>query len=182
MKKKVFTQLNILFAGLFILSSCSNDDNNLTPVNEEELITQVVLTVLENGTDTGTTYFWNEGQGASTLNLENGKSYTVNIAFLNNSNPSSPENITEEVIAEADEHLVFYEVLNASVAIAPSASDVKDSQNIPLGITTNWTVDGSSNGSVRIYLIHEPTAKTGTTRNDLGGETDVQIDFPVAIQ
>jgi len=33
----------------------------------------------------------------------------VEISFLNNSDPSDIENVTLEVIEEADEHQVFYE-------------------------------------------------------------------------
>jgi len=32
------------------------------------------------------------------------------------------------------------------------------------------------------YLIHEPTSKTGSTRNDIGGATDIQIEFEVHVK
>jgi hypothetical protein len=34
---------------------------------------------------------------------------------------------------------------------------------------------------VRLYLIHEPDNKQGTTRNGIGGETDAQIDLNITI-
>jgi hypothetical protein len=32
------------------------------------------------------------------------------------------------------------------------------------------------------YLIHEPTSKTGSTRADFGGATDVEIEFEVHVE
>jgi len=32
-----------------------------------------------------------------------------------------------------------------------------------------------------LYLIHEPSTKSGASRADFGGETDVQIDINVAV-
>ena len=35
---------------------------------------------------------------------------------------------------------------------------------------------------VEAYLIHEPTSKTGTSRNDFGGATDVEIEFEAHVE
>ena len=57
-----------------------------------------------------------------------------------------------------------------------------DADGVSINLKTEWAAAGASSGTVRVYLIHEPTSKTGATRGELGGSTDVELDFPVTIQ
>ncbi|WP_224482869.1 type 1 periplasmic binding fold superfamily protein [Robertkochia aurantiaca] len=172
--------LALMFLGTSLFTSCSDDD---TPevINEEELITQVTLDLTEVGTGTTQSVVWNVGEAAPNITINSGSSYEVEVGFFDASTPSDVENITEEVIAEADEHQVFYEIANASLEIDPATDDFEDSSNNPVGIRTVWTGSGTTAGVVRVYLIHEPVSKTGNTRGDFGGETDVEADFNIII-
>lgn len=163
------------------LVSCSSDD---TPeqINEEELITQVILEVTETGTTNTMTYTWEEGSGSSgVIALESGKTYDVEVGFVNNSDLSNIIDITEEVIEEADEHQVFYETASTELTITPAGDDFKDTEGNELGIKTTWTAMSADEDAVVVYLIHEPVSKTGTTRGDLGGETDVEVSFDFTV-
>jgi len=91
------------------------------------------------------------------------------------------EEINPEVIEEADEHQVFFENSSSIVTISSSSADNQDSAGNPLGLKTTWTTAGVGNAVVRLFLIHEPSTKTGTSRADFGGETDVQVDINVAV-
>ncbi|WP_459210157.1 type 1 periplasmic binding fold superfamily protein [Aquimarina rhabdastrellae] len=168
--------------------SCSSDDDAPQVINEEEVITTVRLLVTEDGTTNTQTVTWKEGvNGANNLpnvTLEESKTYSVKVQFLNESDPNDVEDITEEVIEERDEHYVFFDnsAVNG-VTIASGNEDSIDSNNIGINIDTDWTVTAGSTGrNLRVYLIHEPTQKTGSTRADFGGETDVEVDFNVTIQ
>lgn len=179
---KNIIKLSFLFALITGFTACSSDDDTPEQINEEELITRVVLEITETGTTNTNVYTWNEGSGVSEpIVLDQGVSYEVEVGFFNASNPNSPEDITTEVIEEADEHQIFYESSTSSIAITPAADDYEDSMGNKLGVLTNWTGSSSTSGNVVVYLIHEPTSKTGTDRDDLGGETDVQVSFTVAV-
>ena len=49
-------------------------------------------------------------------------------------------------------------------------------------LKTLWTTTAVTQGEVRVYLIHEPTSKTGSNRDDFGGETDVEGDFHLDVE
>ena len=94
------------------------------------------------------------------------------------------EDIKLEIIEEADEHQLFYAITDelSGFSIASASNDTKDSDGNPLFIKTTWTTTGETSGDVVGYLIHEPTSKTGSTRNDFGGATDFEIEFEVHVE
>ncbi len=167
------------FALTVLFVQCKKDDPE--EINEEETITRVTLTLTDSN-GASVPYTWNDGSAEPTINLTAGSVYQASIEFFDASDPNEVENITEEVIEEADEHLVFYEVASASISIASAANDITDSASAPTNLKTTWTVGDAATGTLRAYLIHEPTSKTGTTRNALGGSADVELSFPITIQ
>ena len=170
----------IIFSAFFLTLSCSKN-NDPEEINEEEEINRVSLTFVE-GSNTQT-YTWNEDSNAPSINLEANKNYQVSIYFYDASDPNDIENITEEVIEEADEHFVFFELAGTSnLTIQSSSNDISGSDGVPINLYTDWTTGDSESGTIRVFLIHEPTKKIGTTRTDFGGETDVELDFPLSIQ
>ncbi|WP_224491085.1 type 1 periplasmic binding fold superfamily protein [Robertkochia flava] len=179
---KSFLKINLALVALIVLSACSSDDDTPEQINEEELIDRVVLEITDTDTQAMETFIWEEGATApEPIVLNSGKTYAVEIGFFNASNPGNIIDITEEVIEEADEHQVFYETDISSLTISPAGGDFEDTQGNKLGILTNWSATGTTSGAVTTYLVHEPVSKTGTDRDDLGGETDVQVAFTVVI-
>lgn len=166
---------------LLTFTQCSKDEEPVV-VNEEEQITTVILSFQKQGETTTNTVTWEDGQTIPTISLDANSVYSAEISFLDNSDPSDPDNITEEVIEEADEHQVFYQIQGVSLSISSASNDTSDSNSTPLLLNTEWETAAAGSGSVQVYLIHEPTNKGGNTRDAIGGETDVQINFPVTIQ
>ena len=179
----------LIALGAITLASCSSDDDATTPeiINEEEVITTVELTltpaadgnpiVLRSEDSDG------DGPNAPVVtvsgNLMTDTVYEGAIKFLNETE-SPAEDITEEVEEEADEHQVFYipsTTLNTTVAYANF-----DSNNNPLGTAVTLTTGADEvSGTLTITLRHEPTKPNDGTLNGAGGETDVQVTFPVQV-
>jgi len=164
---------------LLLFAQCKKDAPE--EINDEEVINRVTIT-LTNSQNPPVVYTWNEGERIPTLNLVANEVYQASIAFFDASDPAEVENITEEVIEEADEHFVFYEVSSANLTIASAPNDTVDSDGVSINLSTQWAVEAASSGVVRVFLIHEPTSKSGSTRSALGGASDVELDFPVNIQ
>ena len=169
----------IIFSILFIAQSCSKDDPK--EVHEHEEINRVSLTFSEGSNSE--TFTWDEGSTIPTINIDANKTYQVGFYVYDASNPSDVENVTTEIIEEADEHFVFYELAGISnLTIQSATNDVSDSDGIPININTSWTTGDAESGTVRVYLIHGPSSKSGSTRAQFGGGTDVEVNFPISIQ
>ena len=176
--------VSCLFAlWLVFLFSCRKDDPK--EIHEHEVITRVTLDITEKGSLTGTqTVTWEkDGEEVPAIALEPETVYEVTISFYDASAPDDAEDITPEVIEEADAHFVFFDAVDAlKLRIEPADEDVLDSQDEAVQIHTRWTTGEPSSGALRVYLIHQPATKTATTRDGLRGETDVEVDFSVAVQ
>ena len=175
--------LILLFITLFVVS-CSKEEEDDTPelINEEEVITTVVLT-FDSSDNPTQTIRWavDKDNSLKFINLKANTEYQVGISFLDESDPSDVEDITEEVQEEADEHQVFYGFSDVSISYSSGTNDTIDSEGNPVYLNSAWTASSSGSGIVRAFLIHEPTTKTSTTRDGFGGETDVAIDIPITI-
>ena len=117
---------------------------------------------------------------SQSINMKVNTNYNVNLSFLNTSDPTDVENVTLEIIDEADEHQVFFEFAEVSVNVSSASNDTKVGSRGVL-INSIWNASSTGTGLVRLYLIHQPTNFNATTREGMGGFNDVAIDIPVSI-
>lgn len=189
-----------LIISIGMISGCDNDD----PKKEDtpELITKVTLTftpsaggppVIATATDPDGAGVQNIAADAP-INLAANKSYTLTVQLINGlAQPTDPAyNITGEVEAEADEHMLFFSWTNnvfndptGNGNIDSRSDDVNyedtDAHGLPLGLETFWTTSGASSGKFRILLKHQPGLKTSTSAST-AGETDLDIEFTINVQ
>ena len=113
----------IKFLSLFALAgltftSCSDDDENPEPVNEEELITTMTITLAPQGGGTAVVLqsrdLDGDGPNAPEVtvsdNLSGNTTYEGSIVLLNETETPA-EDITEEVAEEDEEHQFFFGIL-----------------------------------------------------------------------
>ena len=169
------------------LIACSNDDDNNTPeeVNEEEVITTLTL-VLTDGDGNIVTLISSDpdGDGPQAPTLDQTGQFTADTEYLavisfTNINVNPVENVTEEVLEEADEHQVFY-IPSGSLNLTAAYNDEDDNGN-PLGILTTMNTGAASNGTLNVVLRHEPNKPNNGTLADAGGETDISVTFDITI-
>ena len=170
-----------------IFTSCSDDDDATPdPINEEEVITTMIVTLVD---DNGTTKTMKvtDADGDGPLDpvfdvdaLDANKTYTGSIEFLNE---LEGEDITAEVAEEDDEHQVFY-VPSSSLNISVAYND-QDADGNPVGLDFTLTTTDASDGTLTVSLVHEPNKDAaGVSDGDptnAGGETDVEAVFEVDI-
>ena len=175
--------LAVLFISTITLSSCSDSHDDDDHEHGEELITTVTYT-LTSGNDVVTLTFKDldgEGglDGTTTISgpLKANTTYTGAVSFLNETE-SPTENITEEVIAEGDEHEVFYTTTVSGLTISKTDDDKNGD---PLGIETSLTTSNAATGTITIVLIHEPLKPNNGTSTSAGGSTDAEVTFAVQI-
>ena len=181
-----------LLAIPFLYFSCSDDDDNNIPepVNEEEVITTMTVTLTANDGSADVVLQTQDLDGDDgeepvvTVSgpISNMTSYSGSIMWLNEMEDPA-EDITVEVLEEADEHQVFFEI-GDGLPIQVLYAD-EDSMGNPVGQTfilapTEAGVTGS--GPLTITLIHEPMKPNDGTVESAGGSTDITTTFDLVVE
>jgi hypothetical protein len=179
-----------VLAGAMLVAACGDDPTAPVP-NETELITEVTITLtpVAGGTAITSTITDPDGPGTNPPNAQTaaitlvpGTTYNGTIEFWDRSDPSAPEDITEEVEDEAEEHRVFYTLAGVTGVTVPDASLDQDSNGAPLGLTFQVVVGASATGTgtVQIVLSHYDDVPKGTGSTP-SPETDVDVTFDVSV-
>lgn len=184
------TKLLYGFIALALFACKDDDEEPVVPVivNEEEVITTVRYTLTPSTGGTAKVFQFQDLDGdggddpiitGDTLDLN--VTYNGSIEFLNEIE-SPAEDITEEVLAEGDEHQVFYQVTSGDFVITYTD---QDGDGNPIGLTTTFESKTMS-GDLTVVLRHEPSkTASGVSTGDItnaGGETDVEVVFPVNVR
>jgi len=185
MKNLKFLWITVL--SLILTFSCSSDDNdNPLPVNEEEVITTVRITLTPQGG--GTTVVFQsqdlDGDGPNTPvvtisdDLISFADYNASIEILNElENPA--EDITIEVEEEDEDHQFFYSFSNASNATV-TYTDADEDGN-PVGLSFILSTDDVNTETLVVTLRHELNKFADGVSDGIitnaGGETDVETAF-----
>jgi hypothetical protein len=180
--KKNISILAFLFTFTLLFTGCKDDDV-IKPDddNVEELITTVELSFTEDGNTTVFRFADPDGDGGNaptetdTVKLRANTSYKLAVRFLDESDASDVEDITEEVQEEADEHLVCYSVHGGTTVTITD----KDGNNLDLGLAADVTTTDAAAGTFTISLKHQPEVKNGSC--DVG-ETDVEVRFALEVE
>ena len=185
--KTMKTMKTSAFYALLTLAmlGCSDDDTTPEIINEDELITTVILTLTpDSGDQVVLTTIDLDGDGpdepVTTVvgSFSENTQYQGAVQFLNETEDPA-EDITQEVIEEADEHQVFY-TISEGLNIQTTYED-QDSQGNPLGVQITLSTGAASEGSLTVTLRHEPV-KPNDGLESAGGETDISTSFDVSIQ
>lgn len=166
----------------FVYTGCKDPE---TPevVNEEELITTLLLTFENEITGEIDTIAFRDLDGAGgnaptqfdTLRLVAGADYHVH-TYLYNESVSPADDITIEVEEEGVDHQVFY--TTAGVDITFTYEDTDDN-GAPIGLHMMAGTGVAGTGTLTVTLKHQPGIKDG---NIATGETDVEVAFVAEIE
>ncbi|NNC94691.1 MAG: type 1 periplasmic binding fold superfamily protein [Chitinophagales bacterium] len=185
MNRLKYFMIPLVSCMLLLTVGCEDDP----PIeNPEELITTVNFTLTNSsGGDIILSFSDPDGDGGMNPVIAGGSlspntSYSASIELLNES-VTPAEDITAEVLLEAEEHQVFYLTDSLNVSFSYTDSDIDLN---PIGISTMVMTGDSSSGNITVILRHEPDKfATGVSDGDIsnaGGETDIEVSFPVTIQ
>jgi hypothetical protein len=182
MRNLKFLTAALIVSSLFI--GCSKDDDP-QPVNEEEVITTMTVTLQPEGggTDVILEFRDLDGDGSNEPEITNGNltagvTYSGSIVLLNEAEEPA-ENITEEVEEENLEHQFFF-TIGGGLDVTISDENLDDENNI-FGTTFKLTAGTVSSGELTFTLVHEPT-KPNNGLESAGGETDISVTFDVSVE
>jgi hypothetical protein len=193
-----------LCASLSLVVACGDDGTG--PEDPQEVITSVTLTFTPVGGGTAVVVEADDPDGdggdppvIDDLDLAAG-AYTLAVTFENRLE-DPPENITEEVADESDQHQVFF----TGTGVDGPASDQPgaplthayadtDANDLPVGLDNTITAAAGA-GNLTVTLRHLPpindvAQKTADLAEEvkangfgsLAGDTDAAVTFPVTVQ
>ena len=167
---------------------------------EEEVINQITLTFTPDNGEEAVTATWfdedGEGVGSPTIDeieLEEDVTYEMSITLANTLGMEE-EDITAEIMEEADEHMFFFSFTDGVFSNPMGDGNVDnrndpinyndmDANGLPVGLSTTWTAGEHTEmeGEFNLVLKHQPDLKTATSDATVGG-TDIDITFPLHIE
>ncbi|MFP4092099.1 MAG: hypothetical protein ACLFUB_16650 [Cyclobacteriaceae bacterium] len=196
MKKYSFFLLMSL--GILLTTACEDDD--LPPEeNEEEVVTDVILTFTPEGGGTAVeaTAQDPDGEGVQPLAVVNDIVLAPNTTYtltMELENSIADESITEEIDEEDEEHMFFFGWTDGLFTDPSGDGNIGDGNrsepvnyndfddnNLPLGLSTDWTTGDAATGTFRVILKHQPDIKTATSDSQ-DGESDVDLTWDLIIE
>ncbi len=173
----------------FLFTACDKDDPIIIP-NGGELITTLNYTLTPTAGGAATTLSFRDldGDGGNTPTITGGtlsanQTYSGTLELLNES-ITPTENITEEIEEEDEAHQFFFQTSISDLSIIYGDQDADGN---PVGLSSTLNTGGTtSSGSLTIILRHEPNkSASGVSDGDIanaGGETDIEVTFPIDVQ
>lgn len=178
----IFLSLTLLFI------SCKKETG--VELNDEEIITNVELTFVNQQTNDSTTFIYEDADGPGGISptqdsifLKANANYNLFLKLYNKTlHPIS--DISEEILEEADAHRFYYfPSVNSGLTIA--TTDV-DGNAVPLGLHANVITGNFGKGNLRIILRHYPGNPPDKALADLENSpkstTDVDVTFGLRVQ
>ena len=197
--------LFLLFTGA--CADVEGDDHDHDHDHENEVITTVELAFTPQSGGSALVFTWAdpEDDGSPVIDdiaLTDGETYDVALSFLNELE-DPPEDITEEIGDEAEEHQVFFTGsgvqgpatgTNANAVVEQAYGD-SDGDGLPLGLDNTFATLGTGSGELTVTLRHLPEENGSAVKVDdlaedvasgglgsIGGDTDVDVTFNIAVQ
>lgn len=184
MKKYLFFPL-VMVVALPFMAGC---DSHPHDHGDQELITRVSLVLTAQG-QPNVVAEWLDADGpggaaptVSGLELVAGVAYSGTIGLTNTLNG---EDITAEVAAKRETHQFFFTPGgDLASRMTVSRTDAPDGAGKPVGLTFSVATTGAAAGSgtLRVELLHYDRPQDKQANSRAGGETDVDVTFPVTLR
>lgn len=180
------------FAILSIIGSLLACENDPSPVNEGELITDIRLVFTPNNGDEAAEFSFEDLDGdGGNVPLIVGDTLYANMVYnveaeLLNRAVTPTVDVGAEIAEEGNVHQFFYQP-QQNLPLAFTYSDMDDDGN-PIGLISQCAVGATTAGTTGAFVftlrhLLDKSAE-GVATGDItnaGGETDVEIAFPVLI-
>ncbi len=185
MMPRTATRFAAGFCTMLVIAGCG--DSVTAPGGEVELISRVTLTLTPSGGGAPIVSYIDDPDGngpqppsaqSGALTFAAGVTFSGAIRFENRL-VTPPENITEEVEEEANEHRVFYTVTGGGLTV--TTTDV-DGQGRPLGLAFTAVAGATpGTGTLRVVLCHYDDGPKQAQATSCTGDTDIDVTFNYTI-
>ena len=186
--KNIITATLFLISFSFLFTACKKETG--VELNDEEIITDVVLTFVNQTTGDSLHFTYQDSDGPGglfptqdSILLQSNTNYKL-ILNLYNKTQNPIVDISGEIKEEATAHR-FYYFPSANCGISIYTTDT-DENGVPLGLQSTVTTTNNNNGNLTIILRHYPGNPPDKAIADLENSpkstTDVDITFDLRVQ
>lgn len=166
-----------LVATVFI-TSC--DKNNPEPLEQEVITTINFFAKVNSGPSFKFTWRDLDGDGGNapqidTIRLLKDSTYTFETQVLDETQ-ALVKNISDEIRNDQESHIFIYKPGSNNFSMQITDKDKKGNK---IGLVGTILTQNAGKSTLQIVLRHLPTDKTAS---DPGGETDIDVTFPVVIE
>ena len=198
----------VLFGGVVLgLVACSDVEKDHAHDHEHEVITTVTLTLTPVSGGADQVFIWDDPEAdgdplVDVIVLSAGEDYGVTVAFIN-ALESPPEDITDEVEDEGEEHQVFF---TGSAVQGPATGEQpdalvthvyadEDETGLPIGLSSTLETLVEGVGDLTVTLRHLPPESGAAVKQAglaeqvasegfgaIGGDNDVQVSFGLEVE
>lgn len=182
--------LSMIAACVFSLATSCSDDP--TPGNEEELITFVKLKFTKAGSEP-LEFTWSDPDGeigsgepvVEDVSLLADTEYDLSVSIGDESSGTLVD-ITADISEEATDHQFFFQPDSDLEDVIDFSYGDEDDNGYPVGLGNNANTSDAGSGKLKVILRHKPKKNAaGVADGDIthaGGDTDIEIEFNVAIE
>ena len=189
MKTTVLILNTLLGASFLCLTACDREKDLFIHVDPEEPISSLVYTLTPELGGPEVVLSWIDDDGPFGDDpVITGGNLIANQVYMGSLKLSLgtgdfPDNLTEEILEEADEHQFFFSSTLSDVQITYRDQDPDGN---PIGIQNGLSTGASGNGTITITLLHLPD-KYGKDVSDgvianAGGDIDLEVVLPISIE
>lgn len=185
MKKSISIILFIAIAGIVVvfLGSCNDTSKPPLPSDEKEFITTFKIELKDTVNGALFSYFYRDTDGeggkvpiqCDTILLDTQIVYKATLKILNETNPNSIIDVSNEIKTESTSHIICYTSNISDFKITRTDTD----GTYTIGLESIWKASTVAFATLNIKLKHQSGLKNGTC--DLG-TSDFIADFPVKIK
>jgi hypothetical protein len=182
----------LLIGTITTFTSCKKEEETPPtppPTNESELITTVLLTFtdpeLNENYEMRFRDLDGDGGNAPVITadaLPADRAFVLRVRILDES-VSPARDLTDEIRGEAEEHQFFFAVDGVPLTITYSDQDMNGR---PVGLENLAITTTAGTGSLKVTLRHElDKGAAGVAQGDItnaGGDTDIEVTFPLAVE
>jgi hypothetical protein len=184
---RISSSFSLAALSVLVLGACKGDSVT-APGGESEVISRVTVSLTPATGAAATAYIEDadgSGPGApsaqvGTLSVARGATYTGSVRFENRL-VTPIENITNEVVAEANEHRVFYTVSGEGLTVTTTD---RDPAGRPLGVTFTLAATASApvgSRTMRVVLCHYGDVAKPATATSCTNDTDIDVSFALTV-
>ncbi|MEO1712749.1 MAG: hypothetical protein AAFU60_05380 [Bacteroidota bacterium] len=189
MKSFTSSFIIILCSFFFLLVACNRDKDLFIHTDPEEPISSLVYTLTPDQGGPAVVLSWIDRDGAfgddpvitgGTLIANQNYSGSLELSL---GTGDFPDDLTEEILEEANEHQFFF---SSSLNDVQITYRDQDSNGNPIGIQNALSTKAAGNGTITITLLHLPDkfaegVSDGHIMN-AGGDIDLEIVLPITIE